>query len=225
VAPTLSLIIPVLQEAGEITALLPHWQELAEEGAEILVVDGGSTDATAALVEAAGFTVLVAPRGRARQMNAGAARARGELLLFLHADTRLPAGALTLVREALTTGGCWGRFDVTLSGDGALLRLVATLMNLRSRLSGIATGDQAMFMARQTFERIGGFPDQPLMEDVELSARLRRLGPPVCLHARVITSSRRWRRHGIWRTILTMWGLRLAYACGVPSTRLVRFYR
>ncbi len=223
--PPLSLIIPVLNEAGEIAALLPHWQELAAEGAEILVVDGGSSDATASMVQAAGFAVLEAPQGRARQMNAGAARASGELLLFLHADTQLPAGALAQVREALTTGGCWGRFDVTLSGGAPLLRLVGTLMNLRSRLSGIATGDQAIFMTRNAFEQIGGFPDQPLMEDVELSARLRRVAPPVCLRARLVTSSRRWQRHGPWRTILTMWGLRLAYACGVPSSRLVRFYR
>ncbi len=224
-APTLSLIIPVLNEADEIAGLLPHWRELAQEGAEILVVDGGSSDATASLLQAAGFSVLEAPRGRARQMNAGAARASGELLLFLHADTQLPAGALAQVREALATRRCWGRFDVTLSGGAPLLRLVATLMNLRSRLSGIATGDQAMFMTREIFTRIGGFPDQPLMEDVELSARLRRVAAPVCLRARVVTSSRRWQRHGIWRTILTMWGLRLAYACGVPSSRLVRYYR
>ncbi len=225
VTPRLSIIIPVLNEAGEIAALLPHWQELAEAGAEITLVDGGSTDATAAMVQAAGFSVMEAPRGRARQMNAGAARASGELLLFLHADTRLPAGALELVLEALATGGCWGRFDVALSGGAPLLHLVGTLMNLRSRLSGIATGDQAIFMTREIFNRIGGFPDQPLMEDVELSARLRRVAPPVCLGARVVTSSRRWQRHGIWHTILTMWGLRLAYACGVPSSRLVRYYR
>ena len=222
---SVSVIIPVLNEAGEVGALMPHWRELRRGGAELVVVDGGSSDATVALIERGGFAVLSAPRGRARQMNAGAAAATGALLIVLHADTRLPAGALDLVRQALTGPRCWGRFDVDLEGGGWRLRLVARLMNLRSRLSGIATGDQAIFVRRQAFEAVGGFPDQPLMEDIELSARLRRLSAPVCLRARVRTSSRRWRRHGTCRTILLMWGLRLAYACGVPSTALVRFYR
>jgi rSAM/selenodomain-associated transferase 2 len=222
---SVSVIIPVLNEAGEVGALLPHWRELRRDGAELVVVDGGSSDATVAQIEQGGFAVLSAPRGRARQMNAGAAAATGELLLFLHADTRLPSGALDLVRQTLTGLPCWGRFDVELDDDGWRLRLVARLMNLRSRLSGIATGDQAIFLKRETFEAVGGFPDQPLMEDIELSARLRRSAPPVCLKQRVLTSSRRWRRHGTSRMIATMWGLRLAYACGVPSTALARFYR
>ena len=221
----ISVIIPVLNEAGEVGEQLPHWRELRRGGAELVVVDGGSTDATVALIEQGGFAMLPAPRGRAHQMNAGAAAATGELLIFLHADTRLPAGALDLVRQALAGPRCWGRFDVELEGGGWRLRLVARLMNLRSRLSGIATGDQAIFVRRETFKAVGGFPDQPLMEDIELSARLRRRAAPVCLTAKVRTSSRRWRRQGICRTILLMWGLRLAYACGVPSDALARFYR
>ncbi|MCP9771491.1 TIGR04283 family arsenosugar biosynthesis glycosyltransferase [Synechococcus sp. Tobar12-5m-g] len=220
-----SVIIPVLNEAREVGTLLPHWRELRQGGAELIVVDGGSTDATEALIEGGGFAVLSAPRGRAGQMNAGAAAATGELLIFLHADTRLPAGALDLVRQALTGPRCWGRFDVELEGGGRRLRLVSRLMNLRSRLSGIATGDQAIFLKRETFKAVGGFPDQPLMEDIELSARLRRRAAPVCLRAKVRTSSRRWRGHGTCRTIVLMWGLRLAYACGVPSTALACFYR
>ncbi|MCT0198650.1 TIGR04283 family arsenosugar biosynthesis glycosyltransferase [Synechococcus sp. CS-1325] len=221
----MSVIIPVLDEAGEIGLLLPHWRALREAGAELVVVDGGSADATVSLIERGGFAVLTAPRGRARQMNAGAASARGGLLIFLHADTRLPAAGLDLVRQALRGCHGWGRFDLELDGGGWRLRLVAALINVRSRLSGIATGDQAIFISRQCFEAIGGFPDQPLMEDIELSARLRRRSSPVCLRAKVVTSSRRWRRHGITRTIVTMWWLRLAYACGVPSSMLARFYR
>ncbi len=222
---SISLIIPVLNEAREIGSLLPHWQELQRSGAELIVVDGGSTDGTAALLRREGFTVLQAARGRASQMNAGAARSAGALLIFLHADTRLPDGALALVRQALSAGPGWGRFDVELSGGGPMLRLVAASMNLRSRLSGIATGDQAIFMSRECFDQVGGFPDQPLMEDIELSARLRARMAPACLRARVISSGRRWQRNGTWPTILTMWGLRLAYACGVPSSALARFYR
>jgi len=225
-AVPVSIIIPVLDEAREIGQFLPHWRELHQAGAELIVVDGGSADATVALIEREGFAVQTAPRGRARQMNAGAAKASAALLIFLHADTRLPATGLDLVREALGGRHCWGRFDVELGGGpDRCLRLVARLMNLRSRLTGIATGDQAIFISRACFEAVGGFPDQPLMEDIALSAQLRRRTAPVCLRAKVITSSRRWRRHGTCRTIVTMWLLRLAYALGVPSTRLARFYR
>ena len=222
---TISVVIPVLNEAGLLESALTHWHSLKSSGAELIVVDGGSRDGTAERIRQAGFTVVQAGRGRASQMNAGAGNSSGALLLFLHADTRLPTGALAMVRQALSAGPGWGRFDVELSGGGALLRLVAASMNLRSRLSGIATGDQAIFLSRTCFDRVGGFPDQPLMEDVELSARLRSLSAPVCLRARVVTSPRRWHRHGIVPTILTMWGLRLAYACGVPAQALARFYR
>jgi rSAM/selenodomain-associated transferase 2 len=157
-------------------------------------------------------------------MNAGAALAKGDALLFLHADTELPAQALSVIELALRRRR-WGRFDVALAGRPWMLRLIAAMMNLRSRLTGIATGDQAIFVARAAFGAVGGFPDQPLMEDIELSRRLKRLGPPACLSDRVVTSGRRWENHGVWRTVLLMWRLRFDYWRGVPAERLALRYR
>lgn len=219
------MIVPVLNEAPGLPDMARHWRELAEQGAEVLVVDGGSADGTAELARAAGFAVLEARRGRATQMNHGARRARGSTLVFLHADTRLPVGALELVSTGLSARHCWGRFNVRIEGRPALLPVVASLMNLRSRITGIATGDQALFMTRQAFEAVGGYPDQPLMEDIELSARLKRLTPPLCLAAKATTSGRRWENQGVVRTIVCMWGLRLAYWLGVPAGTLARAYR
>jgi rSAM/selenodomain-associated transferase 2 len=224
-APKISVIVPVLNEAAGLPEMARHWRELAEGGAEVLVVDGGSADATAELAEAAGFAVLAAPPGRAAQMNHGARRAVGSALLFLHADTRLPENALELMGNGLGSRHCWGRFDVRIEGRPPLLRVVAALMNLRSRLTGIATGDQALFMTRQAFEAVRGFPDQPLMEDIEISARLKRLTPPLCLAAKATTSGRRWESQGVLRTIVRMWCLRLAYGLGVPAGTLARAYR
>jgi rSAM/selenodomain-associated transferase 2 len=168
--------------------------------------------------------VLTAPRGRAAQMNAGAAAARGDVLLFLHADTQLPDDAGTLIIDGLgRSGRVWGRFDVRFM-EGGLLRLIAVMMNLRSRATGIATGDQAMFVTRVAFDEAGGFPPIALMEDVALSARLKRVGRPLCLRARVTTSARRWRKHGTLRTMLLMWRLRLAYFFGRDPARLARQY-
>jgi rSAM/selenodomain-associated transferase 2 len=170
--------------------------------------------------------VVAAPRGRARQQNAGAAAATGDVLLFLHADTLAPVDADRLVLDGLRrTGRGWGRFDVRLSGRHPLLRLTGRLTALRSRLSGIATGDQAVFVRRDWFEGAGGFPDIPLMEDVALTRALRRRGRPLCLRARVVTSSRRWEERGIARTIFLMWRLRLAYALGADPHRLAERYR
>jgi rSAM/selenodomain-associated transferase 2 len=169
--------------------------------------------------------VVDAPRGRALQMNAGAARARADALLFLHADTRLPPMGDELVLQALAGGACWGRFDVRIEGRPWMLRVVAALMNLRSRASGIATGDQAIFVTREAFERVGGFPVQPLMEDIEISRRLKRLGRPACLGARVCTSGRRWEQRGVWRTILLMWRLRWRYWRGESAAQLAQAYR
>ena len=158
-------------------------------------------------------------------MNAGARVASGDMFLFLHADTRLPAQGDQLILEGLTAGDRhWGRFDVRLSGDHRLLRVIGAMMNLRSRLSGIATGDQGIFMTRAAFFATGGFPEIPLMEDIAISRRLKRLSPPLCLREQVVTSSRRWERDGILRTVLLMWTLRLAYVLGVPPERLRRVY-
>jgi rSAM/selenodomain-associated transferase 2 len=219
----MSIIIPVLNEA----AILPHTlAALPLRGCqtEVILVDGGSHDLSVALARWAGAKVITSAPGRARQMNAGAAEARGEQLLFLHADTRLPPGALMAVEQALPHRH-WGRFDIAISGRHPLLKLVAALINLRSRLSGIATGDQAIFVRRSSFEDIGGFPEQPLMEDIELSKRLKRLGPPACLRLKVHTSGRRWESRGLFRTIWLMWRLRFAYWRGADPALLARAYR
>jgi rSAM/selenodomain-associated transferase 2 len=221
----LSIIVPVLDEASGIVASLQALAPLRARGHELIVVDGGSCDGTAALSQKHADAVLNAPRGRARQMNAGVAGAQGEVLLFLHADTRLPAQADTAVMQAITSGASWGRFDVTIDGRSLMFPLIAALMNLRSRVSGIATGDQAMFVQRALFERVGGFPDQPLMEDVELSRRLRAVSRPACLRNRVLTSGRRWEQRGVWRTILLMWRLRWRYWRGASPEVLARAYR
>ena len=222
--PSVSIVMPVLDEAAGIAATLGSLQPLRADGVELIVVDGGSTDDTRALAEGRCDTLIGAARGRARQMNAGARHATGEVLLFLHADTELPPDALPALWAALAGGACWGRFDVRIDGRHAVLTLVARLMNLRSRLTGIATGDQAMFVTRTAFEAVGGFPDQPLMEDIALSAALRRIGPPACLRTRVTTAARHWETHGVWRTIALMWRLRAAYALGADPAALARQY-
>jgi len=222
VNPILSVVMPVLNEAAGIEEALRALAPLRARGAEVIVADGGSTDGTPALARPLADHVLAAPRGRAAQMNAGAAVAHGDLLLFLHADTRLPPEADRLVNDALM-GHLWGRFDVRFDERG-IFALIAFTMNLRSRMTGIATGDQAMFVTRAAFARTGGFPPIALMEDVALSAALKRLGRPAALHARVTTAARRWRRHGIARTVLLMWRLRLAYFCGADPEKLARLY-
>ncbi len=223
---SLSIVVPVLDEAEGIVATLASLAPLRARGAELIVVDGGSRDATVARAQALADRVMEGPRGRARQMNAGAAVARAPTLLFLHADTRLPEDADRLIASALGAAPlAWGRFDVAIEGHSRMLPVVAAMMNARSRLSGIATGDQAMFMTRAAFEAAGGFPDQPLMEDIELSARLKRLSAPVCLRERVLTSGRRWEQRGVWPTIVLMWRLRLLYALGVRADRLAPWYR
>ena len=221
----LSIIIPCLNEADGIASTLAALEPLRQRGAEVIVVDGASEDGTADRAAPFANLVISAGRGRASQMNAGAARARGEILLFLHADTRLPEAADALIIESLKRmRRSWGRFDVRIDGRHPLLRAVERLMNARSRLTGIATGDQAIFVTRALFTAIGGFPDMPLMEDVELSRRLKRFGAPLCLHHRIVTSGRRWEKRGVLRTILLMWGLRLAYWLGVDPHRLAVRY-
>jgi rSAM/selenodomain-associated transferase 2 len=223
--PRLSVIVPVLNEAAGIEPLLASLAPLRARGAEVVVVDGGSHDGTAMLATPAADRVLSAPRGRGTQLNAGAVAARGEVLLFLHADTRLPADADATILDGLARSNRrWGRFDVTIEGRSAALPLVAFLMNMRSRVTGIATGDQAIFVERAAFAEAGGFPDIPLMEDIEFSRRLKRLSPPLCLRARVVTSGRRWDERGAWRTVVLMWRLRLAHLFGTAPDVLARRY-
>ncbi len=221
----LSIVVPVLDEAAGVGDVLGRLAPLRERGAEVLVVDGGSRDDTPALARAHADRVIAAPRGRAAQMNAGAATATGDVLLFLHADTILPPDADRLIVRGLQeTGLAWGRFDVDIAGRHRLLPVVATLMNRRSRLTGIATGDQAMFVRADAFARAGGFPDVPLMEDIAISRALKRLSRPLCLAGPVITSGRRWEKNGVARTIGLMWRLRLAYFLGADPARLARAY-
>lgn len=220
----LSVVIPALNESDHIGALLADLAQARAAGVELILVDGGSTDGTTALAAPAVDRVLTAPRGRANQMNAGARAAAGEVLWFLHADSRVPPEASGALLHACVRGALWGRFDVLLSGRLPVLRLVERAMNLRSRLTGIATGDQAIFVTRSAFERVGGYPEIPLMEDIALSKALRGLARPACLRTRIQASSRRWEEQGALRTILLMWRLRLAYALGADPRRLSRFY-
>lgn len=216
----LTIVVPVLNEAAGIAAALAALAPLRAAGHEVIVVDGGSGDATAALAAPLADRVLAAPAGRARQMNAGAAAARGEALLFLHADTFLPPDAAALVAGALRDRA-WGRFDVRIEGGAGFLRVIAWGMNLRSRLTGIATGDQALFVRHAAFR---GFPEIALMEDIAFSKAMKRVSPPACLRARVRTSGRRWERHGVLRTVFLMWRLRLAYFLGASPELLARRY-
>jgi rSAM/selenodomain-associated transferase 2 len=221
----LSIVLPVLNEAEQLPRALECLRSSTEHGCEVIIVDGGSEDGTPLAATRAGARLVSSPKGRARQMNAGARIATGDVLLFLHVDTLLPACADRLIEAALGDRRyVWGRFDVDIQGRPWMLRVIALMMNWRSRISGIATGDQAIFVDRNAFESVGGFPDQPLMEDVELSKRLRTLSPPACLRARVITSGRRWENRGVWRTIVLMWRLRWAYWRGVPASALVDLY-
>jgi rSAM/selenodomain-associated transferase 2 len=223
--PALSIVMPALNEAAGIEATLHALQPLRARGVEIVLADGGSSDGTAERAAPWVDVVTTSARGRAVQMNTGAVHARADVLLFLHADTRLPLLADASVLQALAGGACWGRFDVHIEGRSGMLRVVAALMNRRSRWSGIATGDQAIFVTRAAFDRVGGFPLQPLMEDIEISRRLKRLGRPACLRDRVTTSGRRWEQRGVWRTIVLMWRLRWGYWRGESPERLAKEYR
>ncbi len=221
----LSVIVPALDEGERIATTLDALANLRALGVEVIVVDGGSRDATVQRARLRADRVIPAARGRASQMNAGAEKATGDVLLFLHADTRLPSDADHVVLNALERSGrAWGRFDVKIEGRHPLLVVVGALMNLRSRLTGIATGDQAMFVKRDTFQAAGGFPAIELMEDIALCKRLKRVGRPLCLRQRVVTSGRRWEERGVIRTMVLMWRLRLAYFFGADPAELARQY-
>lgn len=221
--PVISIIVPVLNEAATIRETLAPLQPLRERGHEVIVVDGGSGDATLDIAAPLADRLLHAPRGRARQLQAGADASRGTILWFLHADTQVPDDCDRLIINALCSDG-WGRFDVHFPGGGLRMRLVAGAMNLRSRLTGIATGDQGIFTSRALFGRVNGYPDIPLMEDIALCRALRRETRPVCLRTRLATSPRRWQTGGYLRTVLLMWGLRLGYFIGVAPARLAKYY-
>ncbi|MFL6833873.1 MAG: TIGR04283 family arsenosugar biosynthesis glycosyltransferase [Xanthobacteraceae bacterium] len=221
----LSIIMPVLNEGESIAAALDALADLRARGTEVIVVDGGSRDATVRRARPRADRVVLASRGRALQMNAGAEQASGDVLLFLHADTRVPADADHVVLKGLERSGrVWGRFDVKIDGRSPVLLVVAWFMNLRSRLTGIATGDQATFVRRSAFQAVGGFPAIALMEDIALCKRLKRVSRPLCLRERVITSGRRWEKKGVLSTIILMWHLRLAYFFGADPKELARQY-
>ncbi len=219
----ISVVLPVLNEEQSIRGTLQSLIRLTPY--EIIVVDGGSRDRTLEICKEFAVDVMHAERGRARQMNVGARRASGEVLLFLHADTRLPQSALNDIAAALSDSRyLGGRFDVELEGAHWMLKIVGTLINCRSRATKVATGDQALFVRREVFDRMGGFPDIPLMEDIAFCRALKRIGGVACLRSRVITSARRWERDGVWRTIFKMWSLKVCYLAGVSPMRLKRFY-
>jgi len=223
--PKLSIVLPVVNEAEAIGAALRRLAGYRSRGTEVIVADGGSNDDTADRARPLADRVITAPRGRARQMNAGAAAAAGDVLVFLHCDCILPDNADRHVLDGLAQShAAWGRFDVRIDGRHPLLRIVAAMMNMRSRVTGIATGDQAMFMRRDAFEKAGHFPDIPLMEDIALSKALKRISPPLCLRARVTASGRRWEENGVMRTIVLMWRLRLAYFLGSSPAALAKRY-
>ncbi len=219
-----SIIVPALNEAAGLQFLLAQLQAARRCQHEVIVVDGGSSDQTVAVATPlVDELVVTSMAGRALQMNAGAQAASGQYLWFLHADSLVPPAAVEKL-QALPPG-CWGRFNVRLSGDGWKFRMIAFCMNLRSRLTGIATGDQGIFVCAELFHRIEGYPQQPLMEDIEISRRLRNERAPICLPDELQTSSRRWERHGVMRTILLMWRLRLMYFFGASPVRLAAIYR
>jgi rSAM/selenodomain-associated transferase 2 len=219
----ISIIIPALNEAAGIAACLLALRAEAPD-CELVLADGGSRDLTREIARPLCDAIIESAPGRAAQMNAGAAIATGDILLFLHADTRLPARFVDSVAGAIASGSCWGRFDVRIDGRSQWLPVIARMMNLRSRLTSIATGDQAMFMTRGAFEALGGFPDQRLMEDIEMSRRLKGLGKPACLAGPAITSGRRWDEKGVFATVLLMWRLRFAYWAGADPEELAIRY-
>ena len=218
-----SIIVPVLNEEAQVVSTLRSLESLPVQ--EVIVVDGGSTDRTQALVRGTQATLTLSLPGRARQMNHGARRAAGEVVLFLHADTCLPPSAIADIRAALADPSCvGGRFDVRLEGRRWIFKVIGFLISIRSRITRMATGDQAIFVRRAVFKEMGGFPDVPLMEDIAFFRMLKKKGRIACLRSQVLTSSRRWEQDGIWRTIWRMWWLRVLFLSGIPPGYLKRFY-
>lgn len=221
---SIAIVVPVHNERANLPAAWAHLAPCVYQGVQVVLVDGDSTDGTLVQAQALGFSVVSSEKGRAVQMNTGVQHVSADAFLFLHIDTQLPAGWLNAVQSHLQDSVQWGRFDVQIAGHSPMLRVIACMMNWRSRYTGIATGDQAMFMTRQVFSTVGGFPLQPLMEDIEMSKRLLRLSRPACIADTVTTSGRRWERYGVWRTIFLMWRLRFAYWRGQNAAELAKAY-
>jgi len=222
----ISIIIPTINESEHIEPTLTCLQPFRQQGHEVIVVDGGSQDATVELAKRRADKVIQTTPGRAQQMNVGASHATGDILWFIHADSQVSGNAAHQILKVLGNKyNHWGRFDIQLSGKHLLLRVVERLMNFRSCLTGIATGDQGIFVRRTCFEAIGKFKSMPLMEDIEISRRLKKWSRPCCIHVPIITSSRRWEENGVLHTILLMWRLRLAYALGVSPEKLAHDYK
>jgi rSAM/selenodomain-associated transferase 2 len=223
--PPLSIIIPALNEARNFERFLNTLLSFRSRGVEVIVVDGGSDDGTREIAKPLADRITTAPRGRAAQMNAGAALARADTLVFLHADSLLPKDAdIHILREMTRTKRVWGRFDIKIDSPHPIFLIVAIMINFRTRVTGIATGDQAIFVQRAAFQSAGGYPDIPLMEDIALSKALRAKSRPISIADKVVTSARRWHEHGIYRTIFLMWRLRLAYFFGTDPHELARLY-
>ena len=228
----ISIIIPVLNEARNIQVFLQKLQPLRKQGHEIVLVDGRSQDNTCALARPYIDRMMTCDKGRAKQMRLGAKMATGQVFLFLHADTVLPQQAEQMILMALHSVqpsnqsiiSFWGRFNVHLSGEHWLFRIIEQMMNWRSCLTGIATGDQAIFVSKVLYKDVGGIPAIELMEDIEFSQRLKKFSQPICLKSSVITSSRRWEKNGIVKTVLLMWSIRLQYFFGVKPELLVKKY-
>ncbi len=215
-----SIIIPTYNEADNIQSCLLKLQSIRKQ-CEFIVADGGSTDNTIDLATPLVDKVITSKKGRAKQMNTGAQQATGSMLIFLHADTSLPENALALIEQ---TGNGWGRFDITLTGKYFMLKVISTFMNWRSRLTGIATGDQVIFVSRQLFDRVGGYPNIALMEDISLCSMLKKISAPNCIKTKVISSGRRWEKLGVFKTILLMWSIRLRYFFGEKPEVLAKLY-
>ncbi len=221
---SISIIIPTFNEAGNISMTLDNISKFVEQGHECIVVDGGSSDATASICSAYQVTFLHSEKGRATQLNYGASHASNAVLVFLHADSLLPDCTVMEINKQLDNKTSWGRFNVKFTGKHFILGVIAALMNIRSCLTGIATGDQAMFVFKDIFESVHGFPEIPLMEDIALSKALKQYSAPACIKQAVITSSRRWETNGYIKTILLMWKIRLLYFFGVPADKLAKMY-
>ena len=218
-----SIIIPTLNEEKTILCCLLDLQPLRDRS-EIIVIDGVSADNTRSLAAPLADKVYISEKGRSKQMNIGARQARGDILIFLHADTRLPENALQLIQQKINNARQWGRFDIQLSGNHFVLKVIACMMNWRSRLTGIATGDQVIFVTHRAFEKAGLYPEISLMEDIALCKALKKISPPICLKAKVISSGRRWERNGIYKTIFLMWSIRLCYFFGADPQTLDFLY-